>query len=209
MTSPFLKLFDLPFCSIWPVSIWLKLFKMTGSLFQLLVELPLYQFSGIITNACWWDTIPHKQQWQGLMCFTSGCHWESSSPSKVCGIYLCTSVAPSGHCTGKHHVWEYRMCQAMITKILIICFESSWHQRVEHSPNPSLSCGLNSHLSFFKGNFPSFSQEYWLYLMFSDYTNQLYADLNWGSQWSYKIIIIHDTSSIISQWVWDNCADKY
>ena len=57
----------------------------------------------------------------------------SSSPSKVCGICFCTAVAPSGHCTGKHHVWGYRMFQAVITKIPIIHTEMSWKQRVEHS----------------------------------------------------------------------------
>ena len=83
---------------------------------------------------------------QGLMCFTFGCHWESSGPSKVCGVYLCTSVAFSWHCTGKHHVWKYRMCQAMKMKIPIIHYNSSWQPMVEHSPNPSLHYDLLSEL---------------------------------------------------------------
>ena len=137
-----LKLFYISFCSIWPESIWLQMFQMTCSTFELLIELSMYHLFGIVAYTSWWDSIPSKQQWHGLMCFTPGCHWKSSSPSKICGIYLCISVAPSGHCTGKHSVKEYRVSQATITKIPIIDSESSWQQRVEHGHNPSLSCDL-------------------------------------------------------------------
>ena len=109
---------------------------------------------GIVTNTCWWDTIPSKQQWQGLMYFTSVCHWESSRPSKVCGMSFCISATLSWHCAGKHCVWEYRMCQVMLTKIPISCSELSYQQRVEHSPYPSMICGLNSFLSFLRANSP-------------------------------------------------------
>ena len=85
----------------------------------------------------------------------------------------------------------------MITKVMIIHFESSQQQRVEHSPNPSLCCGLDS------------GQDYWVYQWFSDRTYEHYADLNLGFNCSCKIVIIHDISGIISQWVWDNCTDKY
>ena len=80
-SGPILKLFNLSFCSILPESIWLQLFQVTCSICELLVELALDHFLGIVTNACQWDTITHKQQWQTLMCFISGCHWESSSLS--------------------------------------------------------------------------------------------------------------------------------
>ena len=66
------------------------------------------------------------------------------------GISLWTSVAPSGHCAGKHHVWGYRMCQAMITKVSLICSELCQQQKGEHSLNASLSCGLYSLLSFLR-----------------------------------------------------------
>ena len=135
------------------------------------------------------------------MCFTSGCHWEGPSPSKVCGIYLCTSVAPSWHCTGKHCIWEYTMCQAMIMKVTIICSESFWKWRVEHSPNPSLHCVLYSLLSFFRGNTRLFSQDNRLYWLFYDHVYQHYADLDLGLKCSCKIIHIHNISSIVSQWV--------
>ena len=135
----------------------LQLFQMTCSIFELLLKLTLDYLLGIVANTSWWDFIPSKQQWQGLMCFTSGCHWESSSPSKVCGIYLCTSIAPSRYCTGKYHVWEYRMCQEMITNISVIYSESSQQWRVEHRPNQSLHCGLHSVLCFLRGNVTSFS----------------------------------------------------
>ena len=44
-----------------------------------------------VTNACCWDTIPHKQQWQSIICLASGCHWESYIPSKICGklVHIC------------------------------------------------------------------------------------------------------------------------
>ena len=162
-------------------------------------KLTLDQLLGITASLCWWDTIPHKQQWQDLICFTSWCHWERSSPSKVCGIYLCNSVAPCGHCTGKHHVWEYRICQAIISKIFVICSESSWEWRVEHSPNPSLSCDLDSLLSFLSDNAPSLNYDYWLNWQFSDHAYQCYADLNLGWQSSHNSIIIHNIYNIISQ----------
>ena len=79
MSSPFLKLFYFSFCSIWPGSIWLHLIQATCSFFDLLVQLTWDRFLGIVTNTCWQDAIPSKQQWQGLMCFTSRYHWESST----------------------------------------------------------------------------------------------------------------------------------
>ena len=94
MTSPFLKLFNLSFCIIWLGSMWCQLFQVTWSIFELLVKLTLDHFFGIVMNTSCQDTIPSKQQWQGLMCFNSECHWENSRPSKVCDIYLCTYVAP-------------------------------------------------------------------------------------------------------------------
>ena len=182
MASSFLKLLYISLCSIWLGSIWLQLFQMTYSIFELLMELTLYHLFNIFAYTSWHDNIPIKQQWQGLMCFTSSCHWESFSQSKVCGIYFCSSVAPSGQCTGKHADWKNRMYYAMITKIPIICSESSWKQRVEHSPNPSLSCGFYSLLSFLRGNAPSFCQEYRLYWWFSNCAYQQYADLDLGFQ---------------------------
>ena len=143
------------------------------------------------------------------MCFTSGCHWEGSSPSKVCGIYLRTSVTPSGHYISNHHGWKHRMCQARITKISIISSESSWQWSVEHSPNPSLHFGLNSLLSFLRCNILSFSQDYRLYWWFSDHAYQHHADLNLRFKCSCKIVTIHNISGIISKLVWDKCADKY
>ena len=163
MTSPFLELFNLSFSWIWPGSLWLQLFQMACCFFELLVVCSFYQFSSIVTNACWWDSTPHKQQEQVLLCFTFGCHWESSCPSKVWDIHLCTLVALSGHCTGKHHIWEYRMCQAMTTKILIIGSELSWQQGVELSPDPSLSCELDSLLSFLSDYAPSLGQDFQVY----------------------------------------------
>ena len=156
MTCPYLKLFYFYICSIWPRSLQVQLFQVICNIFELLVELTLYHLLGIVAYTSWWDFIPSKQQQQGLMCFTSGCHWKSSGSSKVCSIYLCTSVASSGHCTGKHCVWKYRMCQTTIMKIPIICSESSWQWMVEHNLNPSLSCCLNSLLSFLRSNTPSF-----------------------------------------------------
>ena len=156
-----------------------QLFQMTCSLFELLIELFFDHLLGTVTSTCWQDTFPAKQQWQGLMCFIPGCLWESCSPSKVCGIYLCTFVAPYGHCTGKHHVREYRMYQVIIN-IAIICSESSWHWRVEHSPNPSLPCSLDSLLRFLRDNAPPFSQDYRLYLWFSDHAYKHYDELNLG-----------------------------
>ena len=129
-------------------------FQVTCNIIELLVKVTLDYLFGIVTYTCWWDPIPNKQQWQGLMCFTSGCHREISS--KVWGTYLCTSVATSGHCTGKYFVWEYRMCDATIMKIAIIWSESSQQQWMENSFNPSLSCCLCSLLSFLWGNDPSF-----------------------------------------------------
>ena len=176
---------------------------------ELLVKLTLYHILGIVANTHWWDAIPSKQQWQSHMCFTSGCNWESSSSFNVCCIYLCNSVAPSGHCTGKHHVWKYRMCQATIMKIFIIYSEWSWQWSVEHRLKPSLYCGLDSHLSILRDDVPSFCQDYRLYWWFSDHAYLHYVDLNLGWQCSSKIIIIHNISRIISKCVWDNCADKY
>ena len=83
MTSPFLKLFNISLCSIWPGSIWLQLSQMTCSLFEPLMEHILVHILGIGANTCWWDTIPQKQQQQGIMWFTSGCHWEDPSSFKV------------------------------------------------------------------------------------------------------------------------------
>ena len=85
---------------------------------------------------------------QCLMCLTSGCCWECSSPSKISGMYLHTSVAPSGPSTDEHDKWKHMMCQTMITKIAIIQSESSGKWILEHCPNFSLSCDLNSLLAF-------------------------------------------------------------
>ena len=170
---------------------------MTCSLFELVTELT-FDHLGIVTNTCLLDTIPNKQQQQGLMCFTSWCHWESYSPSKVCGIHLCTSVAPSGHCTGEHHVWEYRITQSMITKIMNIHSELSWQQGVEHSPNPFLCCRLDSLLGLLRGNDTLFGQDYQIYWQISYHTDQRYADLNLGLKYSCKVVIIHYISDIIS-----------
>ena len=172
MTGPFLKLVYFSFCSIWPGVVWFQLLQVTCSFFELLMELALVYIFGIVANTSWWDSLTSKQQWQGLMCFTFWYHWENSSPTKVCGMNLYTSVAHSGHHIGKHDVWKYRMCQAMITKISFICFELSQQQRLEHSPNPSLCYDLNSLLSFLRGNTLSFSQDYWLYWQFSDHAYQ-------------------------------------
>ena len=196
MTCPFLKLFNLAFYSIWPWSIWLQLFWLRCSIVELLISLD--HFLGIARNTSWWDNVLCKQQQQGLMYFTSGCHWESSSPSKVCDMYLCTSVAPSEYCTGKHFIWKHRMCQAIIAKIPIICLELSQQQRVEHSLNLFLSCGLYSLLGFLRGNVPSVSKDYLHYWWFSDCAYQLYTDLDLDWQSNCKIIIIHNISSIIS-----------
>ena len=43
------------------------------------------------------------------------------------------------------------MHHVMITKISIIQPEPSGYQRVEHSPNPSLSCDMDSLLGFLRG----------------------------------------------------------
>ena len=102
LTGHFVKHLNFSFWSIWPRSIWLQLFPVTCSLFE-------DHLLCTIANKSWWDFIPSIQQWQGLTCFTSECNLESSIPSKACGIYLGTSVAPSRHCTIKHHVWEHRM----------------------------------------------------------------------------------------------------
>ena len=40
MTNPCLELFNLSFYSVWPWSIWLSLFQLTCSIFQLLINLP-------------------------------------------------------------------------------------------------------------------------------------------------------------------------
>ena len=76
--------------------------------------------------------------------------------------------------------------------------------KVEHSPNPSLGCGLHSLQGFIMIYPPSCSKDYRPYWWFSHHANQCYADLNLCLQCSLKIIIIHNISSIINQWVWDN-----
>ena len=52
-------------------------YQLTCSICELLIKLTLDHFLGIVTNTCWWDTILCRQQWQGLMCFTFECYWES------------------------------------------------------------------------------------------------------------------------------------
>ena len=108
--------------------------------------------------------------------------------------------------TSKHHIWEWRICQEMISKILIICFESSWLWRVEHSLNPSLSYGFYSLLSYSGVHLIAktigCAASFWPCL-------QYYADMNLGWQCSCKIIIVHNISGIISQWVWGNCTNIY
>ena len=178
---------------------WFQLFQLTCSIFELLRELNFDHFFGIVAYTSWQDNIPSKQQWQGLTCFTSGYHSESSSSSKVWYMYLCTLIALSGHCTGKHHVWKHRMWQTMITKVTIICSKSSWQQRVEHSSNLSLNCSLDNLLAFILGSPPSLSQDCRLYWQFYDCANQCYADLNLGWQWRCKTIIIHDINRFICQ----------
>ena len=69
------------------------------------------------------------------------------------------------------------MYQATITKILIICSEPSHQLSVDHSPDPSLSGGLDSLLGFLRGNPPLLVQAYQVYGWFSDCTYQCYADL--------------------------------
>ena len=96
----------------------------------------------------------------------------------------------------------------MATKATIIHSESSQQQRVEHSPDPSLCCILKSLLSFLWGNAPLFCQDYGVFWWFFN-TYWYYADLNLGFNCSCKIVIIHDISGIVSQWIWDNCADEY
>ena len=182
---------------------------MICSIFELWIKLTLNYLLSIVANKSWRDTIPSKQQWQGLICFTFECHSKFPGPFKVCGIYLCTSLAPFGQCTGKCHVWEYRMCQVMIIVIMNICSKSSRWWGVEHSPNPSLSCDLNSLLGFLQGYSPLLGQDYRLYWWFSDLAYQCYADLNLDCWCSCKIIIIHDIYSITCQWVWGNCAYNY
>ena len=51
---------------------------------------------------------------------------------------------------------------------------------MEHSPDLSLSCDLNSLLGFLRGNVLSFSLDYGVYGWFSDLTYQHYADLDVG-----------------------------
>ena len=115
--------------------------------------------------------------WIILIWFTSGCHWMHSGPTKICGRFLCISVAPSGKCTGKHNVWKHWMCQAMIRKIMIHS-ESYAQWGMEHNPYPSLHCGLDSLLGFLHGYSLLLGQDYGLYQCFTDCPCQCHTDLN-------------------------------
>ena len=76
--------------------------------------------------------------------------------------------------------------------------------------NHCLHCDLDSLPTLLlTKNAASFSHSYQLYWRFSDHAYRCYADLNLGRQWRSKIIIIHNISDILSQWVWDNCTDTY
>ena len=97
----------------------------------------------------------------------------------------------------------------MIMKVTITHSKPSQQQRVKHSTNPSLCCGLDSLLSLLRGNASSLGKDYGVDWWFSDCTYQCYVDLDLRFKCSCKIIIIHNISSIICQWVWDNCTDKY
>ena len=108
----------------------------------------LDRFFSIVANISWRDSIPLKQQWQGFMCWTSQCSIQSlwQIIVHICSPFLDTMLANIMF----ENTWYAR-------KIFIICSESSqW--RVEHSPNPSLSCYLNNLLIFFRGNAQSFSK---------------------------------------------------
>ena len=144
------------------------------------------------------------------MCFTSWCHWENSSLSKDCAIYLCTSVSPSGCCTLKHHVWKHKMHKTVITKFSIICSESSGKWRVDYSLNPSLCCGLYSLLRFLMDNLamtinPTGS---FLIMPISTMLTWIWADnevTRWSSMTSatslaseYKIIVLTNTGPLAS-----------
>ena len=86
------------------MEVWLQLFQLMWSILELLLWLTLDNFFGIIANTNWWDTIPSKQQQQGLISFTSGCHLMHSDVPKDCGKYLCTPIASSEGSTIKHCV---------------------------------------------------------------------------------------------------------
>ena len=129
-------------------------------LFTFLIKLTLDNLVGTVTNTSWQDTTPCKQKGQDLMCFTSGCHREGSSTIKVSGMYLSTSVASSRYCTVKQYVWKYTMCKAMISKMIINYSKLSGQWGVEHSPNSSLGCDLNSLLGFLQGHSPSLGKDY-------------------------------------------------
>ena len=105
MTIPILKLFNL--------------FSWGCSIFDLLIKCTLDHFLSIVTKGKLVGYHPMKTAWQSLMCFTSGCHWEGSNPSKVCDIYLYTSLAPSRHCAGKYHDQKHRICQTTIINVSI------------------------------------------------------------------------------------------
>ena len=82
-TNPFLELFDLSFCSIWPRSVRLQLLQLTCSIFSLLIKLTLHHLRGIIAYTRWKDAILIKLQWQSLICFILGCNWVHSGSTKI------------------------------------------------------------------------------------------------------------------------------